>query len=259
MSSSATAQDQPVKSLIPARMHDMPWSRFHWMVIFGLGTAWILDGLEIQIVAAGGFEGSLGHERRPGRPGRHRLPHRPGGRRAAVRPAHRHPRPQEDVHPRPWRSTCRRGPRGLAPNMVFLLCRFISGMGIGGEYSAINSAIDELIPGKYRGRVDLAINGTYWAGAALGAVASSILLDTDRFAENIGWRIAFFIGPVLGLGHHLPAPAHPGEPPLDGHPRPRRGGGEDRRSGSSRRSATPGGSCPEHDDSESRWIKAGPG
>ena len=91
----------------------------------------------------------------------------------------------------------------------FWVCRFIAGMGIGGEYSAINSAIDELIPGKYRGRVDIAINGTYWAGAVLGALASSILLDTDRFAENIGWRIAFFIGPVLGLGiiylrRHIP-------------------------------------------------------
>src|SRR3954465_5186964 len=59
MSSSATAQDRPVRSLIPVRMHDMPWVRFHWMVIFGLGTAWILDGLEIQIVAAGGFEKAM--------------------------------------------------------------------------------------------------------------------------------------------------------------------------------------------------------
>ena len=77
--------------------------------------------------------------------------------------------------------------------------RFVAGAGIGGEYSAINSAIDELMPGKYRGRVDLAINGTYWAGAVLGSLGSFFLLDTDRFAENIGWRIAFFIGPVLGL------------------------------------------------------------
>ena len=72
-------------------------------------------------------------------------------------------------------------------------------MGIGGEYSAINSAIDELIPGKYRGRVDLAINGTYWGGAMLGALGSFFLLDTERFDQDLGWRIAFFIGPVLGL------------------------------------------------------------
>ena len=58
-SSSAPTQDRPIRSMIPARMHDMPWSRFHWMVVFGLGTAWILDGLEVQIVAAGGFEKSL--------------------------------------------------------------------------------------------------------------------------------------------------------------------------------------------------------
>ena len=60
MTTSATTQDRPIRSLIPARMHDMPWSRFHWMVVFGLGIAWILDGLEIQIVAAGGFQKTLG-------------------------------------------------------------------------------------------------------------------------------------------------------------------------------------------------------
>ena len=65
MSSADAAQDRPIKSLIPARMHDMPWSRFHWMVIFGLGTAWILDGLEVQIVAAGGFEKTLDMSARP--------------------------------------------------------------------------------------------------------------------------------------------------------------------------------------------------
>ena len=130
---------------------------------------------------------------------------------------------------------------GLSPNMWwFLVCRFISGMGIGGEYSAVNSAIDELIPGKHRGRVDLAINGTYWAGAALGAAASAFLLDTDRFAENIGWRIAFFIGPVLGLGIIFLRRLHPREPSLDADARPgRRGGGDrlqDRAGGPGRRS-----------------------
>src|SRR6478735_8138103 len=92
------------------------------------------------------------------------------------------------------------GVAGLSTAVWFLyVFRFIAGMGIGGEYSAINSAIDELIPGKYRGRVDLAINGTYWAGAMLGALGSYWFLDTARFPENVGWRIAFFIGPVLGL------------------------------------------------------------
>jgi len=75
--------------------------------------------------------------------------------------------------------------------------RFVAGMGIGGEYTAINSAIDELIPSKYRGRVDIAVNGTYWAGALLGATANLYLLQESRI--EWGWRVGFFIGPVLGL------------------------------------------------------------
>ena len=82
-------------------------------------------------------------------------------------------------------------------------------MGIGGEYTAINSAIDELIPAHFRGRVDIAINGTYWVGALFGALANLYLLNPDNVAENFGWRIAFFIGPVLGLSiiwlrRHIP-------------------------------------------------------
>src|SRR6185312_3336075 len=77
------------------------------------------------------------------------------------------------------------------------LTRFIAGMGIGGEYAAINSAIDELIPARYRGRTDIAVNGTYWAGAILGTLGTYILLN--RMPLSIGWRIGFLIGPVLGL------------------------------------------------------------
>jgi MFS family permease len=81
-----------------------------------------------------------------------------------------------------------------------LLFRFIAGTGIGGEYTAINSAIDELIPSHYRGRTDIAINGTYWAGAMIGAAASIFLLNPSLLAINVGWRIGFFIGPIIGLG-----------------------------------------------------------
>jgi MFS family permease len=95
------------------------------------------------------------------------------------------------------------GIAGFAPNMAFLFVfRFIAGLGIGGEYTAINSAIDELIPSHFRGRVDIAINGTYWGGALIGAVANIFLLNTAAypdFANTWGWRIGFFIGPVLGL------------------------------------------------------------
>jgi MFS family permease len=82
----------------------------------------------------------------------------------------------------------------------FCACRFFTGAGIGGEYAAINSAIDELIPARVRGRVDLIINGSFWLGSMFGAALSLVLLDKDLFAPNIGWRIAFGLGAVLGLG-----------------------------------------------------------
>jgi MFS family permease len=82
----------------------------------------------------------------------------------------------------------------------FFLCRFLTGAGIGGEYAAINSAIDELIPARNRGRVDLAINGSYWVGAAIGALATLLLLDTSIFARDFGWRLAFGAGAIIGLG-----------------------------------------------------------
>ncbi|MEP6800034.1 MAG: MFS transporter, partial [Lapillicoccus sp.] len=92
------------------------------------------------------------------------------------------------------------GIAGLAPTMWFLwVFRFVAGLGIGGEYTAINSAIDELIPSRYRGRVDIAVNGTYWGGALIGAGASAWLLNPDNISQSWGWRIGFFIGPVLGL------------------------------------------------------------
>ncbi len=210
MTAETTEQDKPIRSMIPARMHDMPWSRFHWMVVFGLGTAWILDGLEVQIVAAGGFEKTLGMSSADvGLAGTIYLLGEVAGALLFGR--------LTDTIGRKKMFTLTlavyllgSAASAFAPTMwVFLVTRFVSGMGIGGEYSAVNSAIDELIPGKHRGRVDLAINGTYWAGAALGALASTFLLDTDRFAQNLGWRIAFLVGPILGLGiiylrRHIP-------------------------------------------------------
>ena len=82
----------------------------------------------------------------------------------------------------------------------FYAARFFTGAGIGGEYAAINSAIDELIPARVRGRVDLMINGSYWLGAAGGALLAVPLLDTALFAADFGWRLAFGIGAALGIG-----------------------------------------------------------
>lgn len=203
-------EDKPVRSLIPARMHHMPWSRFHWMVIFGLGTAWILDGIEVQIVAAGGFEKTLSMSTTEvGLAGTVYLLGEVLGALLFGR--------LTDTLGRKKLFTLTlalylvaSGLAAFSPNMaVFLVLRFVAGMGIGGEYSAVNSAVDELIPGRFRGRVDLAINGTYWLGAGVGAFASLFLLDTDRFGENVGWRLAFLIGPILGLAiiylrRHIP-------------------------------------------------------
>ncbi|MCW2523478.1 MAG: sugar transport protein, partial [Frankiales bacterium] len=83
---------------------------------------------------------------------------------------------------------------------MFFAFRFLTGLGIGGEYAAINSAIDELIPSKYRGRVDIVINGTYWLGAAFGALLSIPALNESIFPANVGWRLTFGLGVILGLG-----------------------------------------------------------
>ncbi|PJJ71832.1 putative MFS family arabinose efflux permease [Diaminobutyricimonas aerilata] len=190
----------PLVSLVPARMDRLPWTRFHWSVVVGLGVAWILDGLEIQIVASAGYQKDLGMTAAEvGIAGTiyllgqvtgalvfGRLSDRLGRRRLFILTLIIY--------------LLGSGLAGLSPNMwVLFFFRFIAGMGIGGEYAAINSAIDELIPSKYRGRVDIAINGTYWGGAALGAAANVFLLNPDIVDENWGWRIGFFIGPVLGL------------------------------------------------------------
>ena len=82
----------------------------------------------------------------------------------------------------------------------FFLCRFFTGMGIGGEYAAINSAIDELIPARVRGRVDLVINGCYWVGSIIGSAVSILFLSTSIFAKDFGWRLAFAVGAVLAFG-----------------------------------------------------------
>ncbi len=248
-------QDKPVKSLIPARMHDMPWVKFHWMVIFGLGTAWILDGLEAQIVAAGGFEKTLDMTAADvGLAGTVYLVGQVVGALFFGRLTDSWGRKKLFS----WTLVLylvASAAAGLSPSMmIFLGFRFFAGMGIGGEYSAVNSAIDELIPGKFRGRVDLAINGTYWAGAAIGAFASTILLDTSRFGQNIGWRIAFFIGPILGLGiiqlrRHIPE--SPRWMVTHGH----RDAAERIVSGIEDDVRAAGKDLPDHGDDDAMWIK----
>ncbi|MET0162849.1 MAG: MFS transporter [Microbacteriaceae bacterium] len=199
-----------VRSLVPARMDRLPWTRFHWMMVIGLGFSWILDGLEVQIVSLGGYEASLGMTATDvGIAGTVYLAGQVVGALVFGRMADSLGRKKLFI----LTLAIYLGASAIAglsfEPWFFFIFRFFAGMGIGGEYAAINSAIDELIPAKYRGRVDIAINGTYWGGAALGSFAGIFLLDTNLFAEDIGWRIAFFIGPVLGLAlivlrRHIP-------------------------------------------------------
>src|ERR1700728_2181322 len=202
--SSATESSPSIRSLIPARIDRLPWSRFHTRLVMALGVAWILDGLEITIASnvgpaltlkstlnmnagsvsdiawwylIGEVIGALYFGRLSDKLGRKNLfivtlgVYLIGSGLTAATPA---------------------GPYWF----IFLyFTRVIAGMGIGGEYAAINSAIDEMMPPRYRGRVDLAVNGTYWAGAFLGTIVT--LLALRHISITLGWRLAYLVGPVL--------------------------------------------------------------
>jgi MFS family permease len=191
---------------IPARLDRLPWARWHWVIVIGLGTVWILDGLEVTIVGsmsdalsspstglglsswdigfagaiyvAGACLGALVFGQLTDRFGRKKLfmvtlgVYLVGTVLTAF---------------------------SMNPTWYFA-CRFVTGAGIGGEYAAINSAIDELIPARYRGRVDIAINGSFWVGAAAGALLTIPLLDPTKIDQSIGWRLAFALGAILALG-----------------------------------------------------------
>jgi MFS family permease len=199
-------QTDTIKTSIPARLDRLPWARWHWTIIIGLGTVWILDGLEVTIVGniasrlsepdsglkvtasqisglaaalyvAGACVGALFFGWLTDRYGRKKL--------FMITLA---------VYLAATAATA----LSFAPWWFFLF-RFMTGFGIGGEYAAINSAIDELIPSKHRGRVDLAINGSYWLGAAGGALLAVLVLNENFLAADVGWRVAFGLGVVLGL------------------------------------------------------------
>src|SRR6476659_10173572 len=191
---------------IPARLDRLPWARWHWLVVVGLGTVWILDGLEVTIVGsmsdalanpttglgmssfqvgmagavyvAGACLGALFFGQLTDRLGRKKL----FLLTLAV-------------------YTVATVLTAFSMNVMWYFgARFLTGAGIGGEYAAINSAIDELIPAKYRGRVDVAINGSFWVGAAGGALLTIPLLDPTLVNPALGWRLAFGLGAVLAVG-----------------------------------------------------------
>ncbi|MFF4746480.1 MFS transporter [Streptomyces sp. NPDC001268] len=206
MTEMGTARTGTVTTKVPARLDRLPWSRWHWTIVIGLGTVWILDGLEVTVVGnvagrlaeegsglaisdaqvtglaaalyvAGACLGALFFGRLTDRYGRKKL-------FLVTLAVYLAATALTALSTSAW---------------WFFLFRFLTGFGIGGEYAAINSAIDELIPSKYRGRVDLIINGSFWLGAMAGALLSVLALNTDVFPKDIGWRLTFALGVVLGL------------------------------------------------------------
>lgn len=190
---------------VPSRLDRLRWGRFHTLVALALGVTWILDGLEVTLAGsvagalkespslsmsaadvglaasvylAGAVSGGLFFGWLTDRLGRRKLFFITLTLYIAATAA-----------------------TAFSWNLwSFALFRFLTGAGIGGEYTAINSAIQELIPARYRGWTDLAINGSFWLGAALGAGLSIVLLDPTIVAhDDLGWRLCFFIGAALGL------------------------------------------------------------
>ncbi|MEV4073179.1 MFS transporter [Nonomuraea fuscirosea] len=193
-----------VTTKVPARLDRLPWSRWHWMIVIGLGTVWILDGLEVTIV--GNLSAQLA---KPGS-GLDITQAQVAGVAAALYVAGACSGALffgwlTDKFGRKKLFIITLVVYLLATLMTafsfsawwFFLFRFLTGFGIGGEYAAINSAIDELIPSRHRGRIDIIINGSYWLGAAGGALLTVPLLND--LPVNIGWRVAFGLGVVLGL------------------------------------------------------------
>ena len=203
---STPQRQQPIRSTIPARLDRLRWSPFHTRLVLGLGTAWVLDGLSITIASSvsskltqpdtlnltttqaasigtvylvGEVIGALVFGRLSDQLGRRSLfmwtlaIYLVGTALTALTP------------------------KGTGWIYYLYATRLVAGMGIGGEYSAINSAIDEMMPARYRGRTDIWINGTYWLGAILGTFASFLLLNS--LPTRDGWRVAFLCGPALAV------------------------------------------------------------
>jgi MFS family permease len=202
---SASAQLGTVETQVPARLDRLPWSSWHWRVVIGLGTVWILDGLEVTIVGAIGArltdpESGLGlSDSQVLTAGSIYVAGACIGALIFGQLTDRFGRKKLFMATLLLYLVATVATAFTSSAALFFLCRFFTGAGIGGEYAAINSAIDELIPARVRGRVDLIINGSYWLGAAAGAVGAFFLL-TDAFPTDLGWRLAFGLGAILGIG-----------------------------------------------------------
>ena len=194
-----------IETDIPARLDRLPWTRFHTLVVAALGITWILDGLEVTL--AGSIAGALQES-----PVLHfdaeeiglvASAYLTGAVTGAVLFGYltdRFGRRKLFFVTLGLYLTATAATACSWDFWSFALFRFLTGAGIGGEYTAINSAIQELTPARFRGRTDLAINGSFWIGAALGAGGAVLFLQPGRLPPDCGWRAAFGIGAVLGLG-----------------------------------------------------------
>ncbi|MFD3623638.1 MFS transporter [Streptomyces sp. NPDC058726] len=206
MATARPAAGRTITTDISARLDRLPWSRWHWSIVIGLGTVWILDGMEVTIVgniAARLAEPGSGLDITSGQiTGISAALYVTGACTGALFWGR-----LTDIYGRKklFLITLAVYLAATALTAVafdtwwFFLFRFLTGFGIGGEYAAINSAIDELIPAYHRGRVDLIINGSYWLGAVGGALLSIVALNTSIFPANVGWRLTFALGAVLSL------------------------------------------------------------
>src|SRR5581483_7961567 len=195
----------PIETDIPARLDRLPWTRFHTFLVTALGITWVLDGLEITVVAAVGNAllrpTTLGLD--PAEVGLAQTLYLFGAIGGALLFGHLTDRLGRK---RLFTVTLLIYLAGAALTALswnflsFAAFRCLTGLAIGGEYAAINSAIDELIPARVRGQVDLAVNGTFWLGAMAGAAVSVPLLDPALLPEWLGWRLAFGLGAVVGAG-----------------------------------------------------------
>jgi len=201
----ADTATKTVTTQVPGRLDRLPWSRFHWRVVIGLGGVWVLDGLEVTMVgnvADRLTEPGSGIELTAGQIGIAAAIYIAGACLGALffgQLTDRFGRKKLFILTLVVYLTATVATAFAFAPWYFYIARFFTGAGIGGEYAAINSAIDELIPARVRGRVDLIINGSYWLGAAGGAAGALLLLNTSLFPQDLGWRLAFGIGAIFGI------------------------------------------------------------
>lgn len=196
---------QSVETNIPARLDRLPWSKWHLKIIIALGTSWLLDGLEVTL--AGSLAAILKDKKALGlsdaQVGAAATSYLAGAVLGAMVFGYltdRFGRRKLFLVTLATYATATAATAFSWNFFSFILFRFVTGMGIGGEYAAINSAVDEFIPSKVRGTVDLIVNGTFWVGAALGSLAALLLLSGKLLPADTGWRAAFGVGAVLGAG-----------------------------------------------------------